>query len=297
MIRLVLAMCILLLVVEAATAAAGAGAGAAATSLPDDTPSPPIWPVRFHALMSQVDHEDYGVVDLWYDYPAGRNLNVIQTQGGEADGPLFSNEQANGTSYYYHPAKPKEEYCDVMDFGVGIITPDWLKDATYLGEEQCGIYQCTKWEQGDLPEAHARFLGLRTVDVETWVHPSQRGAVTGDKSQGKLDRNLAAGRVEKALLSVAASAGMGWSRDTAEAQDQEGSASLRDRGGGAGDSEEKAWEAGTGDRFLTYWSEKGTDRPVKWRFFTGALFQVVRVDEGAILPDAGYQIPAYCFED
>lgn len=29
----------------------------------------------------------------------------------------------------------------VMDFGVGIITPDWLKDATYLGEEPCGIYQ------------------------------------------------------------------------------------------------------------------------------------------------------------
>lgn len=29
----------------------------------------------------------------------------------------------------------------VVDFGVGLIKPDWLKDATYLGEEQCGIYQ------------------------------------------------------------------------------------------------------------------------------------------------------------
>lgn len=29
----------------------------------------------------------------------------------------------------------------VVDFGVGIIRPDWLQDATYLGEEQCGIYQ------------------------------------------------------------------------------------------------------------------------------------------------------------
>lgn len=32
-------------------------------------------------------------------------------------------------------------FVKVMDFGVGIITPDWLKDATYLGEEPCGIYQ------------------------------------------------------------------------------------------------------------------------------------------------------------
>lgn len=29
----------------------------------------------------------------------------------------------------------------VIDFGVGIIRPDWLEGATYLGEEECGIYQ------------------------------------------------------------------------------------------------------------------------------------------------------------
>ncbi|CAN0504173.1 unnamed protein product, partial [Laminaria digitata] len=48
-----------------------------------------------------------------YDYAAGRNLNVIQTQSGEEDGPLFDNERANGTGYYYLPAKAKAKYCNV----------------------------------------------------------------------------------------------------------------------------------------------------------------------------------------
>ncbi|CAN0137063.1 unnamed protein product, partial [Ectocarpus sp. 8 AP-2014] len=117
-------------------------AAAVATAVgADDAPSPPVWPGRFHAMMSQVRNGDYGVVDLWYDYAAGRNLNIIQTQSGEEDGPLFDNERANGTTYYYHPAKAKSKYCNVIDFGVGIIRPDWLEGATYLGEEECGIYQ------------------------------------------------------------------------------------------------------------------------------------------------------------
>ena len=50
---------------------------------------------------------------LRYDYASGRNLNVIQTQSGEEDGPLFDNERANGTTYYYLPAKAKAKYCNV----------------------------------------------------------------------------------------------------------------------------------------------------------------------------------------
>lgn len=50
---------------------------------------------------------------LRYDYEQGRNLNVIRTQGGEEDGPLYDNERANGTTYYYNPAKAKSKYCNV----------------------------------------------------------------------------------------------------------------------------------------------------------------------------------------
>lgn len=49
--------------------------------------------------------------------------------------------------------------------------------------------------------------------------------------------------------------------------------------GGEGQEEEESREGGQeqrkqGDRFITYWSEKGTDRPVKWVFFNDAYFQV-----------------------
>lgn len=42
-------------------------------------------------------------------------------------------------------------------------------------------------------------------------------------------------------------------------------------GGGAGDPAEiDVPEEG---RFITYWSEKGTGRPVRWIFFDGAQFE------------------------
>ncbi|CAM9958546.1 unnamed protein product [Ectocarpus sp. 12 AP-2014] len=196
-----------------------------------------------------------------YDYAAGRNLNIIQTQSGEEDGPLFDNERANGTTYYYHPAKAKSKYCNVIDFGVGIIRPDWLEGATYLGEEECGIYQCHKWEQGEIPEAHARFLGLRTPDED--VRPSK--TAVADLAQE--NSRIIPSQVQSFLTAAAEGAGVvgqGVSRE-------EGGVLLR--GGDAGSGGSKGRQ---GNRFITYWSEKGTDRPVKWLFFNDALFQASR---------------------
>eukprot|EP00903_Cladosiphon_okamuranus_P014558 g13504.t1 len=245
-------------------------AARAAAAVAEDAPSPPIWPGRFHAMMSHVIKQNYGVVDLWYDYAAGRNLNVIQTQGGEEDGPLFDNERANGTTYYYYPAKAKAKYCNPVDFGVGIIKPDWLKGATYLGEEECGIYQCHKWEQGEIPEAHARFLGLRDDGVEAFTAVKKKRQEAEASSRQAKERALyAAGGLSPSL------------RGGDEAEEGEGE----------GEGE------GHGDRFITYWTEKGTGRPVKWVFFNDAYFQVIRFDEGATMPDDMFQIPSYCFED
>eukprot|EP00752_Nemacystus_decipiens_P009705 g8667.t2 len=249
-------LCVLLSVARVA------GAGA------DDPPSPPVWPGRFHAMMSQVREGDYGVVDLWYDYAAGRNLNIIQTQGGEEDGPLFDNERANGTTYYYHPAKAKAKYCNTVDFGVGIIKPDWLKGATYLGEEKCGIYECHKWEQGEIPEAHARFLGL------------QDGSFAEFSTRKKQEE-----AVGRSLYTSAAMA------DGSSPSLRGGEAETEDSGEGA------QKQGGKRDRFITYWSEKDSNRPVKWVFFNDAYFQVIRFDEGATMPDKMFQIPAYCFEE
>lgn len=143
--------------------------------------------------------------------------------------------------------------------------------------------RCTKWEQGDIPEAHARFLGLRTISTESSVPSSQRAVATGDKhTQKDPQRSSVPGQAEKAFLSATASAGISWSKDATNAQDQEG-VFLRGRGGGAEESKEQGRDEEAEDRFLTYWSEIGTDRPVKWRFFTGALFQASRAvsPEGA----------------
>ncbi|CAM9410017.1 unnamed protein product [Hapterophycus canaliculatus] len=234
-------------------------------------------------MMTQVKNEDYGAVDLWYDYDAGRNLNIIYTQSGEEDGPLYDNERANGTTYYYNPAKAKAKYCNVVDFGVGIIKPDWLQDATFLGEEECGIYQCHKWEQGEIPQAHARFLGLRETDEDpSFPYPRKAAAAAA-----------AASAVEGESMSAAASAAaMSRSKGDVETRNLE-AVSL----GGAGGVEDGVREEGEGDRFITYWSQKGTGRPVKWVFFDGAAFEVVAFDIGATLPEEEFQIPGYCFED
>ncbi|CAM9189528.1 unnamed protein product [Scytosiphon promiscuus] len=270
-------------------------AGATA-AIADEPPIPPVWPERFHATMTQENHEDYGIVDLWYDFAAGYNLNIVQTQSGEAKGPLFDNERSNGSTYYYHPTSPEPKQCSVVDFGVGIIKPDWLKDATYLGEEQCGIYQCNKWEQGEIPQAHARFLGLRTADVEPPFPSPRRAAGAGEETRTKSRRNIVSGQVEEELVSAVAGEARGWEKDDTQLRYGRG-VSLRGEDSGPARTEGGDRERLYGDRFLTYWSEKGTDRPVKVLFFNGAAFQVIRFDEGATMPDEAYQIPDYCFDD
>ncbi|CAN0105472.1 unnamed protein product [Ascophyllum nodosum] len=192
-------------------------------------------------MIFQKRGDDLGVTHLWYDFARGRNLNVIQTQSAEEDGPLFDNERANGTGYYYLPARGKTKYCNIIDFGVGILKPDWLTGATYLGEETVGIYDCYKWEQGEIPSAHARSLGLRTEDA---VGPNPPNIRSGESLPSQRDAQ------------------------------------------GEGDG-----------RFITYWSEKGSDRPVKWIFFDGAEFEVIRFDSGATMDDDFFQIPAYCFSE
>lgn len=217
-----------------------------------DEPSPPVWPGRFHATIFQKRGDDLGIADLWYDFAAGRNLNIIQTQSAEEKGPLFDNEQANGTGYYYLPAKGKAKYCNVIDFGVGILKPNWLAGATYLGEETVGIYNCYKWEQGDIPRAHARTLGLRADED---VAPNVANA-------GGSNRVV--------------------TRTNIKEHDESWPSPPKTRGGSEG-------------RFITYWSEKGSERPVKWVFFDGAEFEVIRFDSGATMYDDLFQIPGYCF--
>lgn len=104
--------------------------------------------------------------------------------------------------------------------------------------------RCTKWEQGEIPEAHARLLGLR-------------GDYHYNDPAEEPSRNIP--QPKEVLRAAAATAG--------------GVSSLRggEIDGGLEVSGAKAGQGG--GKFITYWSEKGTDRPVKWVFFTNAYFQ------------------------
>lgn len=78
-----------------------------------------------------------------YDYEAGSNLNLIQNQLGPT---LWDLEWTNGTSYYFDR---EADTCKVIKFPVGILPPDWLKGAAYLGKENISSQECNVWQKGD----------------------------------------------------------------------------------------------------------------------------------------------------
>lgn len=82
-------------------------------------------------------------IDLWYDYPNGRNLNLIQKQLGVLTHDV---EYTNGTSFYY---ELEQGTCKKITFTVGILRPDWLSGATYIGTENIDGFKCNVWEKVD----------------------------------------------------------------------------------------------------------------------------------------------------
>ncbi|KAL8464494.1 hypothetical protein ACS0TY_034139 [Phlomoides rotata] len=108
----------------------------------DPVPTP--WPPQFHSIL--VINSSKGVLqvtDLWYDFPKGRNFNIIQHQLGKK---LYDLEWDNGTSYYYTLASQE---CKTLHFPVGILRPNWLQGANYSGQEQKDGFLCNVWEKAD----------------------------------------------------------------------------------------------------------------------------------------------------
>lgn len=127
-------------------------------------PSPPIWPQTFHATLFQNRSGNLAIVDLWYDWPGGRNLNLIHSQQddqkGFNQGPLYDIEWQNGTTYYF---RPMMQTCNSIEMGVGILTPDWLKGAKYLGMEIVDLYNCTVWAKANFITYYAEVGTNRPV--------------------------------------------------------------------------------------------------------------------------------------
>eukprot|EP00197_Chlamydomonas_leiostraca_P010371 CAMPEP_0202860616 /NCGR_PEP_ID=MMETSP1391-20130828/2266_1 /ASSEMBLY_ACC=CAM_ASM_000867 /TAXON_ID=1034604 /ORGANISM="Chlamydomonas leiostraca, Strain SAG 11-49" /LENGTH=203 /DNA_ID=CAMNT_0049539827 /DNA_START=68 /DNA_END=676 /DNA_ORIENTATION=+ len=129
-----IATCCALLPAHALAAASRLQHHAAAqyhVSVLDSAPQPPVWPEQFHAVLFENRTNRLALVDLWYDWPGKRNLNAIHAQLGTRGGTLMDLEYDNRTSFYW---RPKSRTCSTITFEVGILTPDWLSGATFLGQ-------------------------------------------------------------------------------------------------------------------------------------------------------------------
>lgn len=91
-------------------------------------------PIHRTLVLKQNRSGELADVDLYYDHPGGRNLNIIASE----DDVLWDNERNNGSTYYYHPSTQK---CNVIQMPVGILKPDWLKGAKYEGVEEVNGHQ------------------------------------------------------------------------------------------------------------------------------------------------------------
>ncbi|WCJ26709.1 hypothetical protein M5689_008507 [Euphorbia peplus] len=136
------------------------------TSSPTPTPTP--WPPQFHAVMIMNHSGILQIIDLWYDWPNGRNFNIIQHQLGKL---LYDLEWNNGTSFFYTLDAHQE--CSSAQVEVGILRPNWLEGGTYLGREKVDGFDCNVWEKADFIRYYEDVATKRPVH---WVFYTGREA-------------------------------------------------------------------------------------------------------------------------
>lgn len=112
----------------------------------EDSPVPAVWPEQFHALLMMNFSGALSLIDLWYDWPNGRNFNIIRDQLSSS--LFYDLEWNNGTSFFYR-LDPGSEECRSAQVGVGILRPNWLDGATYLGQLRVNGFLCNVWEKVD----------------------------------------------------------------------------------------------------------------------------------------------------
>ncbi|MED6149514.1 hypothetical protein PIB30_063318 [Stylosanthes scabra] len=123
-------------------------------------PVPADWPHQFHSVLFMNRTGALQKIDLWYDWNNGRNFNIIQEQLDDVI--LYDLEWNNGTSFQY-TLRPNEAKCDVFQLEVGILRPNWLDGAKYLGEERVDNFDCNVWEKADFIVYYEDVVSKRPV--------------------------------------------------------------------------------------------------------------------------------------
>ncbi|KAG6740792.1 hypothetical protein POTOM_056261 [Populus tomentosa] len=147
-------------------------------------PIPAPWPEQFHALLyMNLSSTRLQITNLWYDWPRGRNVNIIQKQLSVL---LYDTEWNNGTTFYYTLSEPHS--CRIMVNDVGIPRPDFLDGAEYLGTAVTDGYLCNVWEKVDTIWYYEDVYTKRPVrwdfndGISTHVITFEVGAVLSDDS-------------------------------------------------------------------------------------------------------------------
>ncbi|XP_022148937.1 uncharacterized protein At4g14100-like [Momordica charantia] len=109
-----------------------------------EDPVPVPWPLQFHSVLLMNYSGILQIIDLWYDWPNGRNFNIIQHQLGNV---VYDLEWNNGTSFVYTLDSSKT--CSTSQLEVGILRPNWLDGANYLGHRHVDGFLCNVWEKVD----------------------------------------------------------------------------------------------------------------------------------------------------
>ncbi|ESQ37276.1 hypothetical protein EUTSA_v10002677mg [Eutrema salsugineum] len=133
-----------------------------------DEPVPAPWPEQFHALMLMNKSGSLEIVDLWYDWVNDRNFNIIQKQLGKL---TYDLEWNNGTSFYY--TLDASRTCRTVHFEVGILRPNWLDGAKYLGQRHVNGFLCNVWEKVDFLWYYEDVVSKRPVQ---WIFYTGREA-------------------------------------------------------------------------------------------------------------------------
>ncbi|KAH7653717.1 hypothetical protein IHE45_19G097800 [Dioscorea alata] len=138
-------------------------------SFSSPTPSP--WPLQFHAILFMNYTGALSLIDLWYDWPNGRNFNIIQDQLLTIGSPFYDLEWNNGTSFMYTLDSSRK--CRTFHLDVGILRPNWLDGANYLGQQHVDGFLCNVWEKVDFIWYYEDVLTKRPVH---WVFYTGRAA-------------------------------------------------------------------------------------------------------------------------
>ncbi|GAQ82776.1 hypothetical protein KFL_001240075 [Klebsormidium nitens] len=143
-------------------------------------PPPPVWPDQFHAVCLQNRSGHLALTDLWYDFPGGRNANIIHRQLGST---TYDIEWTNGTSFFF---SDQGGGCRMLHFDVGILRPDWLSGGQYVGRREKDGFACDVWTKAEFITYYAdvktgrpvfwQFLGS---GAEFHILRFEEGAVLG----------------------------------------------------------------------------------------------------------------------